>query len=71
MSNLHKAIVHLRDELARIDGAIAQLERLENSEPSVARVSSKRGRKSMGAAERKQVSERIRKYWAGRRNQAQ
>lgn len=65
-SNIQRALELLLAERARIDAAIASLERLATS-PAAALDSRRRGRKSMGAAERRQVSERMRKYWSDRR----
>jgi hypothetical protein len=59
-----KYLQALREELAMVKASITALERLASS--SAVRVMEKRrGRKSMGAAERIAVSERMRKYWAG------
>ena len=56
----------------RLDHAIAQLEALQDPNQNYERVvSKKRGRKSMGDAERAQVSERMRKYWADRKRQGE
>jgi hypothetical protein len=58
----------LQLELERIETAIAELEQLQtgnrSGNPSH---KSRRGRKSMGSDERQEVSERMRKYWAKRR----
>jgi hypothetical protein len=56
----------LRAELHRVEAAIAALEGLSQSTPHPVPLR-RRGRKSMGPEERKQVSERIRLYWAARR----
>jgi hypothetical protein len=55
-------------ELARLDRAIAELASLAAGS-GVDGGPKRRGRKSMGPEERKQVSERMTKYWAGRRSQ--
>lgn len=62
--NLYHTIADLRAEHAKIVAAIAQLESLNGtgSEPR-----SPRGRKSMGEAERREVSSRMKRYWASRR----
>ena len=63
------AIRELTEERDRLDALIAVLEaHLEmegdaNSGPA----KSRRGRKAMNAAERLKVSERMRRYWAARR----
>ena len=54
-----------RDEQARIDSTIAQLETLAGSgDGNGIAPRSRRGRKSMGEAERREVSARMKKYWA-------
>ena len=66
--DLLQTITELRAERNRLDKAIAQLETLAasgNRDAPTRR--SKRGRKSMGPAERLAVSERMRRYWANRR----
>jgi hypothetical protein len=59
-----RIIRDLREQKSRLDSAIAQLEALEGSGTATR---SPRGRKSMGEAERREVSARIKKYWAKRR----
>ena len=61
------AINALRVELEKINHAIAQLESLVSQ--GTAQLPKRRGRKAMGEAERKQVSERMTRYWAKRRKQ--
>lgn len=52
----------LKSQLARVEESIARLEQLRDSvEPR------RRGRVSMDAAERLQVSARMKAYWAARR----
>src|SRR5206468_1223957 len=69
---LHDTIQQLRNELQRISRAIALLESLapsaDVSRPAVP-PARKRGRTGMNAEERQQVSERMRRYWAERRQQ--
>jgi len=66
--DLTKIIDELRREKGEIDKVIALLEELEEGRnPSPVR--SPKGRKSMGAEERREVSARMKKYWAGRRRQ--
>jgi len=62
----------LRVRLQQLEAAIAELESL--NAPNSAQVAlldqlkvSRRGRKSMGEAERHEVSARMTRYWAGRR----
>ena len=67
--DLYKAIRELYTEKERLDRVIASLEELVTSgqplsgEPEPKR----RGRKGMGTEERKQVAERMRRYWAAKR----
>lgn len=56
-----KALKALHEEKAKLDGAIATIESLMNGGNSLL---SRRGRKSMPADERREVSERMRRYWA-------
>lgn len=56
----------------RLEKAIAALEDLQATPTSVGVLGGKRrGRKSMGAEERQEVSRRMTKYWASRRKQSQ
>jgi hypothetical protein len=65
----------LRVRVQQLEAAIVELESL-NAPNSVQAALleqlkvSRRGRKSMGEAERREVSERMKRYWAGRRKQA-
>jgi hypothetical protein len=61
-SEILRELYHRRDQLAV---AIAKLEAFSAGSPLVG--TRRRGRKSMGPEERKQVSTRMMKYWAGRR----
>lgn len=68
--DVREALKQLYAEKERLENVIASLESLLRDEeggtsPPVA--TSRRGRKSMGAEERQQVSERMKKYWAKRR----
>jgi len=71
--DIYKAIRALYDERKRLDELIASLEDLEErGDLEPVRISGKRrGRKSMSRQERLQVSERMRRYWAQRRKQAE
>ena len=68
--DLYKAIQDLYAEKEKLERVIASLEELQRTAgtlplpPSPAK---RRGRKSMSASERQEVSERMRRYWAGRR----
>jgi hypothetical protein len=68
--DLQKAIRDLYEEKARIDGVIASLEQYLRTNGAVT-AKRKRGRKSMGAEERQEVSARMRSYWASRRTGAE
>lgn len=63
--DIQALIRDLQAEKQRIERTIAAMESLTSSENGHHK--SKRGRKSMGQAERQQVSERMMRYWAGRR----
>jgi hypothetical protein len=60
------ALRDLQMELQRVDQVIHNLEMLAAG--NAAPVMNRRGRKNMSPAERKLVSERMRTYWASRRN---
>ena len=63
--DLNQTIREFREEHARLSAAIAQLESLNHFSEAAPR--SRRGRKSMAEAERREVSERMKRYWASRR----
>jgi hypothetical protein len=66
--DLSQMIAELVEEKEKLDRVIAALEELASavaSQPVPSR--NRRGRKSMGAQERLQVSARMQKYWAQRR----
>ena len=66
--DLNQVLRELRDDRARLDVIIANLEALNHSGDSSIPISrSRRGRKSMGPTERHEVSERMKQYWASRR----
>lgn len=65
--NLSEIIRVLQVEKARVEDSIAALEALDSTHASGRLAVGRRGRKSMGAEERKQVSERMKRYWEGRR----
>jgi len=71
--DLYKAIRDLYAEKERLERVIASLEELQRkAEPAqeAGAAGKRRGRKSMSAAERKEVSHRMKKYWEGRRRNA-
>lgn len=66
--DLHRMIAELMQERERIVGIIKSLETMErrgNAAPS-----KRRGRKSMDQAARAEVAERMKRYWAGKREAA-
>jgi hypothetical protein len=70
-----KILQFLYAQKEKLEQAIAALEDLQRARslslpPSPSR-GKRRGRKSMGAAERKAVSMRMKKYWANRRKAEQ
>ncbi len=69
--DLYKAIRTLHDERKRLDKLIESLE-LVQARGTVSdglRLAPRRGRRKMSMEERQQVSERMRRYWASRRQQ--
>jgi hypothetical protein len=64
-----KTLEVLRREKEKLERAIAALEELQTEGEIRAPLWSRRGRKSMTAEERQEISERMKKYWAGRRKQ--
>jgi hypothetical protein len=69
--DLRKVIESLRREKERLDRVIALLEELEGAHTAGAPPKKRRGRKSMSHEERLEVSERMKKYWSGRRKKPQ
>jgi hypothetical protein len=69
--DLYKAIQDLYAEKEKLERVIASLEDLQRAAgggiPPPPGRGKRRGRKSMGSDERQEVSERMKKYWAGRR----
>jgi len=67
--DLAKALQELYAEREKLDRAITSLEELQRtgSLPNPTGSGKRRGRKSMDPAERVEVSERMKKYWASRR----
>jgi hypothetical protein len=64
---LIETIDELRREKQRLDRVIASLEELKAPVASAdAPVRSRRGRKSMSPEERREVSARMKRYWASR-----
>ena len=69
--NLTEIIRVLYVEKQKLENSIAALEALgaTNGNGNGNQPVRRRGRKSMGAEERQQVSERMKRYWEGRRRQ--
>ena len=68
--DLYKTIQDLYAEKEKLERVIASLEELQQTTGSVPlppSVGKRRGRKSMGANERQEVSERMKRYCANRR----
>jgi hypothetical protein len=69
--DLYKAIQDLYAEREKLERVIASLEDLQRAAggnvPPLPKSEKRRGRKSMNADERRQVSARMKKYWASRR----
>ena len=70
--DLDEVIRKLRYERKKLDGVIASLEQLSMAATVEKTVEKdRRGRKSMDEPARKEVSERMKKYWASRRKKQQ
>jgi hypothetical protein len=69
MVDVEKALEQLRSRKALVDDAIAQFEGLLHGAGADG-PQNRRGRKSMGEAERRQVSSRMKSYWESRRKQS-
>jgi len=65
--DLRTTIAELYAEKTRLDRVIASLEQLGEDLLPVPITAPRRGRKFMSPQERREVSERMRRYWAGRR----
>ena len=65
--DLSKTIAELYEEKTRLDRVIASLEQLGVDSFPVSIAATRRGRKFMSPEERREVSERMRKYWAERK----
>ena len=72
--DLYKAIQDLyaeKEKLERVIASLEELQRTAGSVPVLPKPAKRRGRKSMNSSERQEVSERMRKYWASRRQPKQ
>ena len=70
--DLSKALQELYAEKEKLEQSITLLEQLQKTDvsgPSRIQGRGRRGRRMMGLEERRQVSTRMRVYWANRRNQ--
>jgi hypothetical protein len=70
--DLYRAIQQLYEEKERLERVITSLEELQRTAglvPVLPHGLKRRGRKSMAPAERREVSERMKKYWENRRKQ--
>jgi hypothetical protein len=68
--DLYRAIKDLYTRKEKLDRVIASLEELQRTATVAVQLpkgATRRGRKSMSASERTEVSERMKKYWASRR----
>ena len=66
--DLQETLRQLKIKKERIERAIAILEELQHGAGSApTHVPKRRGRKSMSLEERRKVAERMKKYWADRR----
>ncbi len=64
--DLNKAIKELYEEMRRLDLTIELLEARLTAEPLPSQ-GKRRGRKSMSASEKSEVSRRMKAYWAARK----
>ena len=67
--NINKAIRDLYEEKKRLDRVIASLEEMQRNAAAGGATlpEKKRGRRSMNEQARREVSERMKQYWAARR----
>ncbi|MGA2193801.1 MAG: hypothetical protein ABSH40_00915 [Bryobacteraceae bacterium] len=67
--DLRKVLKDLYTQRDRLEHVITSLEALQQGSAAelLPQKKTNRGRKSMGPEERREVSERMRKYWAARR----
>lgn len=71
--DLYKAIQDLYAEKEKLERVIASLEELQRTAgelPELPKATKRRGRKSMNAEERQEVSERMKRYWESRRHKS-
>jgi adenylate kinase family enzyme len=63
-----RTIEQLRREKEKLERAIALLEELQTAVPETDREKPRMGRRFIGEDERREISERMKKYWAERRS---
>ena len=63
-----RTIEQLRREKEKLERAIASLEELQSSNPKAEPEKPRTGRRFIGADERREISERMKRYWANRRS---
>jgi len=69
--DLQKTIDFLRGEIGRLERVVASLEKLRDGVTLAPPQKKRSGRKFMSDKERLEVSERMKKYWTGRRKKLQ
>jgi hypothetical protein len=69
MTDLYRIISELVEERDKLDRIITSIEQMILSGDASEPILKRRGRKSMDPAARKQVSERMKRYWAKRRTE--
>jgi len=67
LMDLQKTIDFLRGEIGRLERVVASLEELRDGAQGSPLQKKRGGRKFMPDEERQKASERMKKYWAGRR----
>jgi hypothetical protein len=68
--DLTKTIEKLRREKAKLERVISSLEELRSTVAKALRQQKRRGKKSMSLEERREVSERMKKYWTDWHNKS-
>jgi hypothetical protein len=66
-----RTIEQLRREKEKLERAIASLEDLQAAVPKTTPERPLTGRRFIGAEERREISERMKRYWSNRRNKGQ
>ncbi len=68
--DLNKIIRELQDERKKLDQIVASLEQLKVNSGKTPQPEARRGRRSMDSDARQEVSKRMKRYWASRREDA-